>query len=76
MHALAGTLALARRNQEIIRSTIVTEAELAVSADGLISFVDSIELSKKELPFFFSLALIPAELHHAVFHSSQLYDVA
>lgn len=76
MDALAGTLAFARRNQKVVRSTIVTEAKLTDSADGLIGLVYSIELSKEELPFIFGLALIPADLHHAVLHSSQLYDVS
>lgn len=76
MHALAGTLALARRNQEIFRSAIVTKAKLTASTDYLIGFMHSIELSKEELSFFFSLALIPANLHHAILHSSQLYDVS
>lgn len=76
MHTLAGTLAVARGNQKIVRSAVITKTELAVSADVLIGFVYSVELSKKELSLFFSLALVSADLHRAVLHSSQLYDVS
>jgi hypothetical protein len=76
VHALAGTLALAGRDQEVVRSAVVTEAKLAAAAYVLIGFVDAVELSQEELAFFFSFALIAADLNHSILHTSQLHDIS
>jgi hypothetical protein len=77
VHALTGTLALARRNQEVVRSVIVAETEFAVSRDLVSGVMDAVELSQEEVFLLFLVFLDhSSDFDHTVFNSSQLNDVA
>jgi hypothetical protein len=76
VHALAGTLALARRNQEVVRRAVVAQAELAAPADRLARLVHPVEFPQEQLPLLLAAPGNPSDLHHAVLHSAQLHDVA
>ena len=75
VHALAGSLALAWRDEEIIWGVVITEAKFAVSSDGFSCFVHSVELAKEEV-FSLLLLLNAADLHHPILNAPQLHYVA
>lgn len=76
MHALAGAFAFAGRDQEVIRSAVIAEAELAVSLDDFVGIMNSVELAKEELLLLVVFLGDSADLDHSVLHSPQLYNVS
>lgn len=75
MDSFTGTLAFAGRNQEIVGSAVIAQAEFAVSADRLSCFVNSIEFSKEEIFLFAVFARETSDFDHSILYSAQLdYD--
>lgn len=75
VHALAGSLALAWRDEEVIWGVVIAEAELAVSSDGFSCLVHSIELAKEEVLSLF-LLLNAADLHHPILNAAQFHYIS
>ena len=77
MDTFARSFAFAWRNEEILITAVIAEAEFACSCDLFFGLVHSIEFSKEKLFFLFLTFLGNSSyLYHSVFNSTQFDDIS